>query len=552
MLQTLKVSDFALMDKLELSFRPGFTVLTGETGAGKSILIDAISYVMGTKFNREFIRSGKTSTKVEAVFTCPHEVKAILEREGIPSEERLTLTRENTEAGKSSSWINGKTVLVALLKEISPYLLDIHGQHNNQNLLNPEHHLLYLDEYGDILNSKEFKTYESAYGELKAKERRLSVLTRNNEREKVMDFLTFQIQEIKKQNLSPGEEEELQQKEKMLSHAQRIGDALKAAQEALSEDQMAQLDHSIKALRSVEDVFQGAGETASVIEEAYFNLEEARRDLTSRADEIYYDPNELDEINGRLYTYDHLKKKYGRTTEEVLRELDRMEEELYELTHAEELIQSLKKEIARIKGDVLEKGGRLSLLRREAAASLSNKINSELKFVGLGKADFMPVVMEDQGLTENGTDDVHFMISTNTGEPRKPLEKIVSGGELSRIMLALKSAFIDREGTPTVIFDEIDTGISGSIAQAVGQKMDQIAHNTQVLCVTHLPQIAAWSDHHFIARKEVKKGRTFSEVIYADEEAKTLEIAKMLAGSKITDAILANARELIQTTAEVK
>lgn len=552
MLQALKVSDFALMDKLELSFREGFTVLTGETGAGKSILIDAISYVMGTKFNREFIRSGKASTRVEAHFTSPGQVNAILEREGIPAGDVVVLARENTEAGKSSSWINGKPVLVGLLREISPFLLDIHGQHNNQNLLNPEHHLLYLDEYGAVQAAPEFKAYKATYDELKARERKLAQLTRNNEREKVMDYLTFQIQEIKKQDISPGEEEELLEKEKMLSHAQKIGEALATAQDALSEEQLSSLDHSVKALRSVEEVFSGAGELAGIIEEAYFNLEEARRDLASRADEIYYDPNELDEINARLFSYDALKKKYGRSTAEVLEELGRMEEELYELTHAEELITSLKAEIALLKGEALEKGGRLSMLRQDVARRLSEKINSELKFVGLGKADFMPVILENQSFAESGTDDVHFMISTNTGEPRKPLEKIVSGGELSRIMLALKAAFIDREGTPTVIFDEIDTGISGSIAQAVGQKMYQISHNTQVLCVTHLPQIAAWSDHHFIARKEVKKGRTYSEVTYADAEGKTLEIAKMLAGSKITEAILANARELIQTTGEFK
>lgn len=552
MLQTLKVSDFALMDKLELSFKEGFTVLTGETGAGKSILIDAISYVMGTKFNREFIRSGRTSTRVEAHFTCPAMVNRILQREGLQSDTMLILTRENTDQGKSLSWINGKPVLVSLLKEISPYLLDIHGQHNNQNLQNPENHLLYLDEYGDVQGSNEFKDYQGAFGELKSRERKLAQLTRNNEREKVMDYLAFQIREISKQNISPTEEDELVEKEKMMSHAQKIGQALATAREGLSEEQLGSLNHSVLALRSVEDVFAGAKELAAIIEEAFFNLEEARRDLTGLGDEVYFDPNELDEINGRLYVFDTLKKKYGSTTGEVLQELQRMEEELYELTHAEELITSLKAEIALLKGEVLEKGGTLSTLREDIAKGLSHKINGEMKFVGLGKADFMAVVLKNQGFTESGTDDVRFMISTNTGEPRKPLEKIVSGGELSRIMLALKAAFIDREGTPTVIFDEIDSGISGSIAQSVGQKMYQISHNTQVLCVTHLPQIAAWSDHHFIARKEVKKGRTFSEVTYADKDEKTLEIAKMLAGSKITEAILANARELIDITADLK
>lgn len=552
MLLELKVSDFALMDRLELSFKDGFTVLTGETGAGKSILIDAISYVMGTKFNREFIRSGKSATKVEAVFNCPDKIKAILVREDLPVAATLTLARENTEAGKSFAWINGQPVLVQLLKEISPFLLDIHGQHNNQNLLNPENHLAYLDDYGSLRRSPEFLAYQLTYSKLKEKEHKLTALTRNNEREKVMDYLTFQVDEINKHRINPQEEQDLTEKEKMLSHAQKIGEALQVATEAFSQDQLSALNHGVRSLRSIEDVLSGAADLAAVIEEAYYNLDEARRELTNLAEEIYFDQNELDDINSRLFIYDTLKKKYGKTTEAVLQKLEEMEQELYELENAAELIAKLKAEISVLKGETLEAGGKLSVLRQKCAKELSDKINAELKFIGLGKADFMPTVLENQVLSELGTDEVRFLISTNTGEPRKPLEKIVSGGELSRIMLALKASFIDREGTPTVIFDEIDTGISGSIAQAVGQKMYQIARKTQVLCVTHLPQIAAWSDYHFIAQKEVHKGRTFSQVKYASASEKTMEIAKMLAGSKITESILANAQELIRTTDENK
>lgn len=552
MLLELKVSDFALMDSLALSFKDGFTVLTGETGAGKSILIDAISYVMGTKFNREFIRSGKTKTAVEAVFDSNAIVNGILSREGIKTGPRVSLARENTEAGKATAAINGQPVLVALVKEISPFLLDIHGQHNNQNLLNPDNHLAYLDEYGSLRDMAEFKAYRALYDTLKAREHKLSALTRNNEREKLMDYLTYQVEEIRKHRISVAEEEELISKEKMLSHAQKIGEALFEAQEALSQEQLGALSHGVRSLRSIEEVLAGAKDLAAVVEEAYYNLEEARRELADLSEEIYFDQNELDEINGRLYIYDSLKKKYGGTTLAILAKQEEMEEELYELTNAAELIAKLKAEISQLKGEALEAGGQLSLLRKKVAQELHKKINQELKFVGLGKADFMPMVLEGQTFTEAGLDEVRFMISTNTGEPRKPLEKIVSGGELSRIMLALKASFIDREGTPTVIFDEIDTGISGSIAQAVGEKMYQIARKTQVLCVTHLPQIAAWSDHHFIAQKEVKGGRTYSRVDYATAEEKTLEIAKMMAGAKITDMILANARELIRATDENK
>lgn len=552
MLRKLKVQDFALMDSLELSFSGGFTVLTGETGAGKSILIDAISYVMGAKFNREFIRSGKNKTSVEAEFDLPDTVRPILAREHIPSGNTLVLFRENSDTGRSSAAINGQPVLVALVREIAPHLLDIHGQHNNQHLLDPENHQSYLDEYGDLRQCAEYRAYQTLYRELKEREHRLGVLTRNNERDKLMDYLIFQVEDIKKHDISEAEEQDLIEKEQMLSHAQKISDALKDASIALSEDQIDSLNHSVRSLRSVEAVFTQAGTLAEVIEEAYYNLVEARRDLAGIVEEVYFDEGELDEINGRLFIYDNLKKKYGDTTAKVLSELERMEEELYELTHAEEKIAALKKEISRLKGEALQAGAELSVRRKAAGQALAKKINSELRFVGLGKAEFQPMVFEGQAFTETGTDEVRFYISTNPGEPQKPLEKIVSGGELSRIMLALKASFIDREGTPTVIFDEIDTGISGRIAQAVGEKMYRIARKSQVLCVTHLPQIAAWSDHHMIAQKEVAKGRTFSRVLYATEEDKVMEIANMLAGSKMTEAILANARELIQITTQSK
>lgn len=552
MLRKLKVRDFALMDNLELSFCDGFTVLTGETGAGKSILIDAISYVMGTKFNREFIRSGKTKTSVEAEFDMTPSVLKILEREQIPVKSQLTLFRENSQTGKSLAAVNGQPVLVATMKEISPYLLDIHGQHNNQNLLDPDNHLDYLDEYGNIRSREQFLNYQNLYLKIKEKERKLTALTRNNEREKLMEFLAYQVDEIKKHHLDETEEEELIVKEKMLSHAQKIGEAISDAQSALSDDQLDSLNHAVRSLRSVEGVYSEAAGLAGIIEDAFFSLSEARRDLAGMAGEIYFDGNELDEINGRLFIYEAMQKKFGKTTADVLKELERMEEELYELTHAEELIAQLKTEMIQLKSQALEAGAELSVLRKSTAAELSAKINAELKFVGLAKADFSPFIQEGEAFTAVGTDQVHFYISTNTGEPKKPLEKIVSGGELSRIMLALKASFLDREGTPTVIFDEIDTGISGSIAQAVGEKMHHISEQTQVLCVTHLPQIASWSDHHLIAQKEEKAGRTFSKVEQASDDEKIMEIAKMLAGSKVTEAILANAKELILTINEKK
>lgn len=588
MLKYLHVENFALMDSISLEFNDGFTVLTGETGAGKSILIDAIGYVLGNKFNREFIRTGTHRLSVKAEFILDSTIldstqmnsstlnSTVLNPSVIDNiknqlalddishkvlndalkstfeDNKLIIERANDTKGKAVAKINNVNVNIQDIKEIATFLLDIHGQHNSQKLLDPVNHIEYLDLFGDIEKSKEFLAYKKVYKTIEEKKSKLNELTSSNERDKIMEFLRFQIEDIKKGRPDVKEEEELEEKEKMLSNSQKIADALKSAMEAINEDVLSSLATGFRSLNSIEDVFNKAQSPAKIMEEAWYNLTEASRDLRDFTEDIYFDENELDEINGRLFTYSTLKKKYGSTTEEILENLKSMEERFNDLENAREIIEKLKMEIESLTKEGLEKGISLGELREKTSYELSKKINESLKDVGLKKANFQCTVLPQGVLGEKGTDLVRFMISTNTGEPMKPLEKIVSGGELSRIMLSLKTAFIDKDRIPTVIFDEIDTGISGRIAESVGEKMFNISKNTQVLCVTHLPQIASFSDRALIVEKVEDKGRTKSSVRYGSHEDKVMEIAKMLSGSKITKTMESNAKEMVENAEKVK
>lgn len=543
MLKTLRVTNFALIEDVKLEFDKGFTVITGETGAGKSILIDAISYVLGTKFNKEFIRYGEEVTRVKATFDTPETLRKSI------STKTIEIERENHINGKSITKLNGEQVTVSQIKDISKHLLDIHGQHNNQNLLDPLLHIQYLDLFSQIDEQDFYIEYRKGYERLKALESKLHSLTRGNERDRLIDFLKYQIEEIKKANLSIEEEAELLEKSNVLTHSQKIGEALNTASLIMNSDEnnvQSMLTQTIKQLNSIVNVMPKVENIVNQIEEAYYTLQENARDIDNLREGVYFDQGELDEVNSRLFTYNTLKKKYNLDIVGILDFLKEKEEELYELENRESLIVKVKSQIVEEKGRLFSLGKEIHDFRVKSSKKLAEGINRELKEVGLSKADFMPEVIGNDSLLEKGTDTVLFMISTNTGEPRKSLERIVSGGELSRIMLAMKSVFIDKDNIPTVIFDEIDTGISGKIAEAVGLKMYRISMHTQVLCVTHLPQIASYSDNHLTAKKEEHNKRTFSKVVKATDEEKSLEIAKMLSGEEVTEKTIENAKEIIK------
>lgn len=554
MLLQLNVKNFALIDALDLNFEAGFTIFTGETGAGKSILIDSINFVLGEKFNKEFIRTGAESTSVEAVFTTDPAAERILEKLGIPVEEVIIFSRESFVNGRNSARINGKTVLVSVLKEVGKELLDIHGQHNNQNLLDNTKHMEYLDSFADLFQSPEAMAYTQEYDHLRTLKERLQELQGSKDREKLLDYLRFQLEDLDKAKLKVEEESELLARVSMLSHAEKISLGLSSAHELLAQESgiLESLAAALHGLKGIEKVYPQVKPSLENLEGAYFALEETSRELGGAMENVYYDQDELNEVNERLYTYSTMKKKYGPEVTDVLAYGEKIRKQYEDLVNAEELIQATEKAMAESRRKLFVLGKALHELRVAGAKALSQKINRELKFVGLEKAEFDVAVTATETLHATGIDDVAFLISTNTGEPRKALEKIVSGGELSRIMLSMKVAFIDKDKTPSVIFDEIDTGISGRIAEAVGEKMYALSGAFQVFCVTHLPQIAAFSDHHLVVAKEEDKKRTFTRVVSVDLEGKVEELAKMIGGRAISEPTRQNARDIIEKTQDIK
>ncbi len=554
MLIQLNVQNFALIDHLELDFQKGFTILTGETGAGKSILIDSINFVLGEKFNKEFIRTGADSTFVEAIFTLEDGTSEMLDKLGIPYEDTVIFSRESFISGRNNARINGKSVLVGVLKEIGREFLDIHGQHNNQNLLDSTKHMDYLDSFIDLYDSDEFKSYSNEFSNLTELKNKLQKLLGSRDREKLIDYLKFQIEDIEKAKLTMDEEANLTEKFSMLSHAEKISTGLVQTHELLGSEEgiLTNLSSSLHLLKSIEKYFEKLRGPIESIESTYFTLQETFREITDYKDSVYYDQDELNEINERLYTYSNYKKKYGEEVKDVLAYYEKIRKEYEDLINAEEYITRVKLDIETAKKALLRIGKQLRQMRVDGGRKLSDKINAELKFVGLEKAEFKVNVVKTEIIHAYGTDDVNFLISTNTGEPMKPLEKIVSGGELSRIMLSMKVAFIDKDRTPSVIFDEIDTGISGRIAEAVGEKMYSLSHSFQVFCVTHLPQIAAFSDQHFVVSKHEDKKRTHTKVQSVDLSGKTEELAKMIGGSAISDPQVRSAEDIILKTEDIK
>ncbi|HSP46711.1 MAG TPA: DNA repair protein RecN [Clostridiaceae bacterium] len=558
MLIQLNVRNFALIDNLEIVMKKGYNILTGETGAGKSILIDSISFVLGGKFTRDFIRSGEESAYVEAVFTAEEGARPLLDSLGITYEDILILSRESFVNGRNTARVNGRSVLISTLRELGRELLDIHGQHNNQNLLEASKHIDYLDSFIGLENEEAYQDYQKAFRQLRELKERLQDLEGNRDRDKLVDYLKFQIEDIEGAKLSEEEEKDLEEKVLMLSNSEKLSTSLNTAYELLEggdEDEEGILHNMnlvIKSLTSIAKVYEKVGEPLKVIEESLYAVEEAARDVSSLRSLIYFDADELNEVNERLHTYAGYKKKYGGDLQEVFEYLTRIRTQYEEIINAEEIIRELKAAIAAKRKTLLTLGKKLSELREKGGKALSERINREMKFVGLEKADFLVSVAMEDTIYENGIDRVNFLISTNLGEPKKPLEKVVSGGELSRIMLAMKVAFIAKDRTPSVIFNEIDTGISGRVAEAVGEKMYSLSKEFQVFCVTHLPQIAAFSDNHLVVEKVEKGKRTTTRVRELKAEEKAEEISKMIGGSVISEITISTAKDIIEKSGEIK
>lgn len=552
MLVVLNIKNFALIQELSVEFGAGFNILSGETGAGKSILIDTIDYVLGGKFSKELIRYGEDKTYVEAIFDMENgEIYTLLNDLNIENDELLVVSRETTISGKSIIKVNGKTIVLSQLKRIREKLLDIHGQHQNQSLLSKGTHILYLDEYNSENISPLLEQFEIVKNRHSQIEDKINELKGNDDREKILDYIKFQIDDIEKAKLKPGEEEDLREQYNILANAEKISSSLINSYNYLNNNPqgnsvlellskvISEFSHSEMHLEKIKD-------KRVQVEEAYYLLEESTRDIRDIANEIYYDENELAAINERIYEISLYKKKYGDSIDEILKFLEKLKNQYDEFINSEEIILNLKKELSVIEKDMSEIGVKLHEFRCMSAKDLEVRIKEELSYVGLEKAIIKIDVNLSKIANNRGYDDVQFLISANPGEPLKPLEKVLSGGELSRIMLALKCVFVDKDKIPTLIFDEIDTGISGAIGKRVGEKMYQVSVKHQVLCITHLPQIAALSDNHYFVSKKVENGKTFTQIRMLNEQDKVCEIAKMIAGDNLSDVAIDNSREMVK------
>ena len=558
MLIQLNIKNFALIEEIKVEFDDGFNILSGETGAGKSILIDAIDYVLGGKFSKSLIRTGEEKTFVEAIFSIDNEfVKKELDELDIEYEDIIIISREYTISGKSIIKVNGRSLIISQLKKIREKILDIHGQHQNQTLLDRGSHIIYLDNFiGDKIKEplKKFNELRERLNEIKAK---ILKINGNEDREKLIDYTKFQIDDIKKGNLRVGEEEELKEEFNYLSNAEKINNSLKISCELLNyrddgNSVLESLSRVISELSSVEKNSQVIGEKKAVIEEAYYNIEEVSRELRDIAEDTVYDENKLEKINERIYEINGYKKKYGNTIEEVIEYFNKLKENYNELVNAAEILKELEEEEKHVLNEMKTVGDTIHKIREKFSEILKESLLKELAYVGLEKSTMEIQVKLCENYNERGFDEVSFLISTNTGEPVKPLEKVLSGGELSRIMLAFKCVFADKDGISTLIFDEIDTGVSGAVAQRIGEKMYQVSLNHQVLCITHLPQIAILSDHHYFVSKSIKDNKTFTNIKILNKDEKIHQVATMLGGNEVTKATYENVKEMLKLSENKK
>ena len=552
MLTNLKIENVAVIEKAEVNFNAGFTVLTGETGAGKSILIDSINAILGNRTSRELVRSGAQKACIWATFeSVPESVKHKLEQCGYEAADDLLLYREINAEGKGSCRINGMPATAGVVRDISTGLLSIHGQHDSQGLTNPALHLGLLDQYAQ--NHDQFSAYYRAYRELVAVKRQLDSLQASEaDKQRRMEELTAEIEAIDAAALQPGEEKALQERRNVIAHAQNILQGITAAHLALAGDEEGEQPGAADLLGGAVDGLQNAAQLdetlapmAERLQELYYSARELATDLADRLDAYDFDPGELDQIEGRLDTIYRVKQKFGMEVEELLSRRDQAAEKLETFQSSGQKIEELKAAMQSLYAKAKEAAEALTQSRLKAFTAMNRQMKAALAFLNMPGIRF--ALRHSKGpLSSHGQDSVEFLISANPGEEPKPLAKIASGGELSRIMLAFKSALAERDALPTVIYDEIDTGVSGLAAGRIGQLLHQTAGGRQVLCITHTPQVAAFADNQLLIQKNVRGDRTYTEIHTLDLEGRVQALARMISGDKVTELSLANARELIE------
>lgn len=552
MLASLKIENVAVIEKAEVNFTPGFNVLTGETGAGKSILIDSINAILGNRTSRELVRSGAQKACIWATFeSIPTSVKKQLEKCGYEVTDDLLLYREINAEGKGSCRVNGMPATAAVVRDISSGLLSIHGQHDSQSLTNPALHLGLLDQYAQ--NRDLFAEYYRRYRELVTVKRQLDALNASeSDKQRRIEALTAEIDTIDAAALQPGEEKTLQERKNVITHAQSILAGITAAHLALAGDEDGEQAGAADLLGGAVDGLQNSArldESLTAMSERlndlYYSARELATDLADRLDAYGFDAGELDQIETRLDTIYRIKQKFGMEVDELLARREAAAAELETFQSSGQKIAELKAQMQTLYASAKEAAEKLTQSRLKGFAAMNKEMKAALEFLNMPGIRF--ALKHTRGpLSSHGQDTVEFLISTNPGEEPKPLAKIASGGELSRIMLAFKSALADRDALPTVIYDEIDTGVSGLAAGRIGQLLHQTARGHQVLCITHTPQVAAFADNQLLIQKNVRKDRTFTEIHTLDMDGRVEVLARMISGDKVSELSLASARELIE------
>ncbi len=559
MLRELHIKNIAVIEEVTVEFNEGFQALTGETGAGKSILIDSIGMALGSRGSRELIRTGAESASVDLAFEIEeNETIEKLEELGVECEDSTVLiSRKLFPDGKSKCYINGRLTPINIIKEAGALLLTIHGQNDNQSILMPKTHIRFVDEYGET--SAILKDYKEKYSVLKNIEKSLQELdTDDAERERMIELLSFQADEIEMAKLKSGEEEELQERRSFLQNAEQIAESAGGAYYALHGGDESDngacdaLSDAIRRLESVKDYDQRLSGYYEVLSSVMAEMDDVTRELRAYKDGVDYSTEELDEVEARLSLISTLKRKYGQSVEEIIEFGKSARERLSDIERSDERRIELEEELNIQGSKLLDIADKLTKKRAEAAISLQERIMKELSDLDMQKMRFSVSVapLEDEdGKIKFGTDGcdiVEFLISANPGEELKPLSKIASGGEMSRIMLAIKSVLSDVDSVETMIFDEIDTGVSGRAAQKISEKMGMLAKNRQILCITHLAQIAAMADHHYMIEKSSSDNSTKTTVTRIDSQERITELARIIGGVKVTDLTMSVAREMLE------
>lgn len=547
MLSLLHIENIAVIECADISFDAGFNVLTGETGAGKSIVIDAISAILGERTYRDMIRTGTDKATVRAVFTDVPELPWFVEN-GVPYDAETVIHRDVFLDGKNICRVNGALVSVSILRKLGIQLINIHGQHDSASLFDEANHLVFLDDFAEnsALRGEYALSFETV-SNLRREIQRMSM--DEGEKLRKMETLRYQIEEISKANLEPGEDEQLEERRKILQNGEKLSDAMNAATASLYGDDdtdgaaslLAEAERELSRLGRYTDAYSALHERVA---DLMYQVQDVAEEIRDARDDLSFSADELDKIEARLDVIHRLRIKYGATCRDILDYLENAQKELDEIEFADDTIERLKKKLAKAERETMEIALRLRENRKKTAEVLSGRILSELTQLDMPKVQFS-CVFEEIDMAANGADAVAFYMSANAGEALKPLNKVASGGELARIMLAMKNVLAEQDQVATLIFDEVDTGVSGRAAQKVAEKLRSVAKSKQVLCVTHLPQLAALATTHLLIAKEERSGRTYTTVTPLDIEGRKRELARIIGGANITETTLKSAGEML-------